>query len=1324
MQHLTVFKSTCSLLLAGALGLPGIVALGSGVTDGLSADSLVPNGDLEIDADRDGRPDDWFAAPGVDGVTVDWPPLPGQGHALHAADTSKSAGQGVWWRSHATRAPAADRVGSFRWRWRYTGVHPDGVQVVFRFFDGPPSARGGATGRFLGQVGRTARGSSPGWVAESVGFVVPTEAGSTDVLVYSNTDRVTGEVFVDSLEAELAEPISDGARLLWQIGRGDNSTSEFALGPRGWRRFAAESTGAPVFAVGHSDSKQHWPYVHPGPVDLWAGGRMHAFTILFGIDESSRAGRCRLWVDLADTHSQHPPRLRIDVNGRVSEFAVPSGAGDASVNGDPLSGKEHRIALELPSDGVRPGTNRISITTLSGSWVLYDWIGFEAPPSVRSGPSETTVLRGIAVPPLLVRRDAALRQLVEISLLHLGESEAATVRIGAGEQVEQILQSGENRIEVAVPVVEAPTEVTVAVEVAGRSLAEQSVRLEGVRRWEVYFLPHSHTDIGYTHLQQEVAERQWGYFEQAIELARRTAEYPTEARFRWNVEVLWAVDGYLDQASPQKRQRFIEAVKKNQIGLDALYGSELTGLCRPEELFELVGFARRLSLEHGLTIDSAMISDVPGYSWGLVPALAHSGVKYFSSGPNHMPHLPHWGDRIGYTLREWGDRPFYWVSPSGEERILCWVAGHGYSWFHGWILGSIKKAGPRPILRYLEELDDSDYPYDIVQLRYTIGADNGPPDPDLPEFVKDWNKRYAYPRMVIATTSQLFRRFEERYADRIPRFRGDFTPYWEDGAASSARETAINRGNAERLVQAATLWSMLDPRGYPAADFEAAWRNVVLYDEHTWGAHNSISQPDDPFVLGQWKVKQAFALDGETQSRRLLAGALEERAAAAKRVTAVHVFNTSSWPRTDLVVLPREWGLPGEQVRDPEGKPVPSQRLASGGLGFLARDVPPTGGARFTVHPGRALPSGSARAEGTTLTDGLLMARVDPTTGAIASLRSSSIPVDLVDSSAGPGLNDYVYSGRNAANPRRSGTARVRATDDGPLVASLRAESAAPGCQRLVREVQLVSGLGRLDVIDTVDKRGVREKENVRFAFPFHVPGGQIRYDVAWGVVRPDADQLAGANKSYITVGRWVDVSGQGFGLTWTTVDAPLVEVGGMTGESWMADPTRPWVKTIGSSQKLYSWVMNNSWHTNYKADQEGPTVFRYSLAPHGAFDAGAAERRGIERSQPLIVVPAKSEAPVEKSLLEVRPAGFVVTSLRPASDAEAYILRLFNASGRSQQATLVWGRETPRVVYRSSPFEERGEEIEGPLVLPAWGIVTLRAELPSRGGDVKRSGG
>ncbi len=47
--------------------------------------------------------------------------------------------------------------------------------------------------------------------------------------------------------------------------------------------------------------------------------------------------------------------------------------------------------------------------------------------------------------------------------------------------------------------------------------------------------------------------------------------------------------------------------------------------------------------------------------------------------------------------------------------------------------------------------------------------------------------------------------------------------------------------------------------------------------------------------------------------------------------------------------------------------------------------------------------------------------------------------------------------------------------------------------------------------------------------------------------MQPEIDQLPGSRKNWLPVGRWIDVSNESFGVTWATLDAPLVEVGGIT---------------------------------------------------------------------------------------------------------------------------------------------------------------------------------
>jgi len=1118
--------------------------------------------------------------------------------------------------------------------------------------------------------------------------------------------KLTKYLVLSLLYMYLTAPAAGQTKLFWQIGKADNNTAEFALGPDRSNQYSVTFPQGALFVAGQSDPKQDWPYIQPGPADTWAGSKSHTFTILFGVGTTQTTGQCELLLDFVDTHSAKPPKMQIKINDTSFVREMPKGAGDPSAFGEVEKGREHRLTIDFPAQVLEAGTNTITITSLTGSWILYDYLTLRTPVGVDAGPLKSTnKLLGVDTQPFLIKRSGELHQPVMASVLHLGEPVEATVTVKGSKPVKQLLKSGYKVIEGFAPLVTKPTPVEVDVKVASQSIGKKTVTIKPVRKWEIYLLHHSHVDIGYTHVQTEVERMHWRYFEQVIELAKKTADYPPGSRFKWNVEVLWAVDSYLKQASKEKREQFIEAVRKGWIALDALYGNELTALCRPEELVRLVDYAQKLRQRYDFTINSAMITDVPGYTWGIVPVLAQSGVKYFSVGPNR-------GHRIGYTLSSWGDKPFYWESPSGKRKVLCWVAGEGYSLFHAGRLD-----GGR-LFEYLKRLEKSEYPYDMLQVRYSIGGDNGPPDPGLSEFVKNWNEKYAYPKLVVATASEMCREFERRYGDRIPRARGDFTPYWEDGAGSSASETSMNRAAAERLVQAETLWAMLNPARYPAEDFYKAWREVILYDEHTWGAHCSISQPDSDFTKAQWKIKQAFALEADAQSHKLLNTALAGHRSKSKKVSTVDVFNTCSWPRTDLIILPKEWSLAGEMVRDAEGKWVHSQRLSTGELAFVAENVPPLGAERYTLGTSPAgTPIVHKRAEvhGTQLSNDLLTVTVDDKTGAIASLKRKGISADLVNKENKLGLNDYFYvAGRDPKDPQRNGPVKFRVKEHGPVVASLLIESDAPGCHKLSREVRLVAGMDRVDIINIIDKQKIYKQEGVHLAFPFNVPEGIMRMDTPWAVVRPETDQLPGACKNYFTVQRWVDVSNSDYGVTWATVDAPLVEVGAITN-----DPRGGvgWIKDIEPSATLYSYVMNNYWETNYKAGQEGPTTFRYSIMPHRRFDSGKASKFATEQSQPLVAVPVDGKAPIQRSILSVEPAGVIVTAFKPSEDGKAWVVRLFNAGERPASAKINWGKAVPKIIWLSNFAEEQVSRVTEPINMAGYEIVTLRVPLPERMG-------
>lgn len=929
-------------------------------------------------------------------------------------------------------------------------------------------------------------------------------------------------------------------------------------------------------------------------------------------------------------------------------------------------------------------------------------------------PAPTAIKLSARSVPALEKKGASSVRPLHLTLDYpYAEPTGAVLRVSGTDPIPLSLSFGSRDLDISIPAVAEATTLKAAIEIAGKVVAQQDLPLKPVRQSIIYILPHSHVDIGYTELQTAVERKQMSNIARGIELAKATAGYPEGSRYKWNTEVLWAVDSYLRQSTPEKQQEFIDAVHKGQVGLDGMYGNELTGLCRPEELLRLFSYATRLADRCGVPVETAMISDVPGYTWGTVSAMAQCGIKYWSIGPNYI-------DRIGYTLAKWENKPFYWVGPSGRDKVLCWIPYQGYAISH--ILRS--DLTREFLFKLMLHLDSTAYPYDLIHLRWSGHGDNAVPDEKIPDFVKNWNEQYDSPRLVIATTAEAFRAFEQRYGDKLPSFKGDWTPYWEDGAGSSARETAINRASAEKLVQAETLWAMLSPRQFPVAEFQDAWRNVLLYSEHTWGAHNSVTEPDVPFVKDQWKIKQAFALDAEKQSDELTRKAFDNLA-DKPATAAIDVYNTTCWTRTDLVTIPKSLSQTGDAVTDFDGKPVASQRLSTGELAILAKDIPPFVARRYTLSAGKPVANGDAHAKDLTITNGLLSVKLDGKTGAIVELKAEGIDANLVkaDSIA---LNDYFYMvGDDAANPLRSGPAKITVKESGPLVASLMAESDAPGCNKLFKEVRLVAGLDRVEIIDTVDKKraavkgkagdwthAAREaKEGVHFGFAFNVPDGVMRMDIPWAVARPEADQLPGACKNWFTVQRWVDVSNDRYGVTWATLDAPLVEVGALTA-NLLGSQRNPetWINHLDPTQTLYSWAMNNHWHTNYRAYQEGPTVFRYAIQPHGSYASDTAARFGTSLSQPLVAVAARGSIPTEPRL-QVDPPSVMVTAFKPSDDGKAFVVRLFGASEQDMKATIRWSDPKPKTMWLSNLSEKPLRKIEGPIEVPASGIVTLRVE-------------
>ena len=829
----------------------------------------------------------------------------------------------------------------------------------------------------------------------------------------------------------------------------------------------------------------------------------------------------------------------------------------------------------------------------------------------------------------------------------------------------------------------------------------------------VYILPHSHNDLGYTEIQTNVEKKQIDNLLTGIAYAQQTKNYPSGARFIWNLEGTYAADLFLQRMNETQKSSFLAAIKDGGVALNGMYLNALTGLCRPEELIQLFRYSNELAALCDTTIQSAMISDVPGYTWGTVSAMAQAGIRYFSAAPNNF-------DRIGDILEKWEDKPFWWIGPTGKEKVLVWIPYRGYALSHGLPDGLTNDF----VISYMNKLEEKKFPYDISYIRWSGHGDNAAPDISISEFVKTWSEKYISPRFVISSTTTAFRAFDEKYGSELPEQKGDWTGYWEDGSGSSALETSENRTTSARVTQAEALWSMISPNAFPVDSFRLAWKHVLLYSEHTWGADESVTRPLSQKTMEQWIVKKSYATIADSISEALLQSAID--AQKGERIeNAYDVFNTSSWVRKQLVILSAEQSTVGDMIRDQDGKTIPSQRLSTGELAFLATGLPAFSSRRFFILPGTTQTEVSINADQHGADNGIIRFTIDDKSGAITSLRNKSIENEFVDTASGEGLNDYLFlPGSELSDIRRINKVNVLVKEKGPLLATLEIRSAAPGCNELVRELTVVRGMDFIEIANYLDKNpaeldpypgdygwaNIKGKESLNIAFPFHVIGGEMKLDIPMAMMRPGTDQIPGSCRNWLEVGGWADVSNKDLGITWVTLDAPLIEVGGITARM-LGSQTNPaiWRKQIEPTQRFYSWALNNHWETNYRAYQQGKITFRYAIQPHGSFDAVQSTRLATGLAHPLIVRPAIGKG-LTSSLLLLNSPDIIVLVLKSSSDHKARIVTLYNPGEKSATTALTWNTPVGET-YFSNTSEKPIQKLSGTISLNPLEVITLRVE-------------
>ncbi|MGQ9731864.1 MAG: polysaccharide lyase family protein [Candidatus Zipacnadales bacterium] len=1110
-----------------------------------------------------------------------------------------------------------------------------------------------------------------------------------------------------SLSATLA-----ATQELWRIGEFNNSYDEFACA-RNYRAYATTFPQDVTYRIGQSTPKQDWSFVHPGPADAWAGSRTHPFTIEFDLPQVPRAP-LRLLIDLVDVQGIIGSSLSIRVNDAEGTFALQVGH-EAAIH-DPAAGKEQTVSALLAPSLFRAGANRLVLLS-TGSWLVYDAISLV----IEAGGPMKGMIRSLTLEPTIFFRrlpeGEGLGQVViaRVEVDGLPEEMSFTVRIADWERTvvaKPGLAFGTIEQDLLIPEVQAETPLTVQAQM-GESCAQAETILKPERKWRLYIALSVHTDIGYTDLQPRVIERHNDNTDRAIALCER---FPA---FGWNLETAWQADIYREHRSRKQCEQLYALARDGRIGIQANYLNMLTGLCSHEELNRWLYYAHALKRRYGVPFESALTTDVPTQVWSVPSTLAAAGIRYYANGINTTRGYPFTKLMAGH--------PFWWEGPDGSRVLTYWAAGYAHGGeplsslakLREWILASTRNR--------------EEFPYDAL-FAYGGFGDNQAIQEQVAETAQQWAERYEYPKVIVSTNADYLRYMDETYGDTIPVVRGDAGVYWEDGAASSAHETALNRRAHETASAAEALFALAHCVGGerpPQTRLDNLWKNILLYDEHTWGAWCSISDPDSPQTTGQWQIKAQFAYAADQQAQQLLEGAMEQLAGLVKTTEpAMILFNATSWDLEGEMVS--FLGPPTQLPLDPHTRqPLLAVDMGevetAGAMGsthqiyFRAPRIPAWG---YVVCPlGEHTPVAPQTVEGEAaqiLENAHLRMTLDPRTGGIDSLVDKATGRECVDQTAPYTLNEYLYvSGGEGTNIVDLGANKpAELTVDEPqnvkfsklvlpgLGVFVKVSMVARKTPELSSWIWLADDAPYVQIINYVTREAERKKEAAYFAFPFAATNPEVRLEIPNGVMQPEIDQLPGACCEWYAVQHFARLSSEEGEIAWVSADAPLVCIGDINRGLW---PEKLEVK----NGHLYSYIMNNYWFTNYKADQSGPMQFRYAFTPRTLGDAEAARfgwQACMEARYRLIPKAQNGPLPAAPiALCRVNPSSVAITAIKAPEVGSGLIVRLFSYAEKPLTARLQFGP----LAVKSAELCNLVEESLEPLPLRD-GIVEVRVRPQS----------
>lgn len=807
--------------------------------------------------------------------------------------------------------------------------------------------------------------------------------------------------------------------------------------------------------------------------------------------------------------------------------------------------------------------------------------------------------------PVLIKESREYKQQMVAKFKAVNEGKITFLH-GGEEILSTSFKSGNNQFILTLPAIMEPKEIEIGIRFNEEAIVNKTVEMIPVdKKWTIYFVQHSHTDIGYTRPQSEILAEQMRYIDYALDYCDQTDYLYDDARFRWTCESSWVTREYIRTRPQSQIDRLLKRIKEGRIEVTGMFAN-MSEIIDENSMIDFLQPLKELK-DVGIPITTAMQNDVNGIAWCMPDYFKNSGVKYLIMGINETR-----------SIRPF-DIPtsFWWESPSGE-RILSFRGEH-YMTANFFNIHT-NHVDTTKFLSILSDLEDKGYLLDRIGIQFSgYFTDNAPPSTMACQFVEDWNRRYEYPKLRMATAKEFMEYVDKNHGEELPVYRNAWLDWWSDGFGSISRETAEIR-KTQNLVQTdeglLSMVALFDgelPQNLQKK-IDHIKENIIFYNEHTVGAAESISHPFSENTVRQWLQKGAYAWEAVKQSTLLHEEALARLQPFMKKGSTplIYVLNPLGWEHSGQVEL-----FIDEEIFPVSGnhtitdistnEPVPFQLInkrVEGAYWLLdVKDIPALGFKALKVETDKnSNPLKKPQSPGNeVLENSFYKIIIDTKSGAISSLYDKELNRELLDKTNGYHIGQLVRETsevRDKAPFIRETVSNVKIDEIkyGPVFQSIQITSDLDGFRigtagspgGIDCEIRLYNNVKKIELNYTAHKEILTDPEALYVSFPFQLDESQIVFETIGGILT-QGEQLPGSSSDWNVAQNFVSVHGAPGQIIVVSNETPLWQFSDFNMGKFerYPKPGKPW---------LYSFVMNNYWMTNFRAYQEGAFSWSYQI--------------------------------------------------------------------------------------------------------------------------------